>query len=93
MSFAPPSFSQKCFKRYAVGAGKLSTPCGRGAGTHGDVLNLHTEVFEMDTRGRGGRKEGEGRGVTVSSANHETAHVELSRASEGHRKKPLVLTH
>ena len=27
-------------------------------------------------------KEGEGRGVTVSSANHETVHVELSRASE-----------
>ena len=55
----------------------------RGAGTHGDVLNLHTEVSETDTRGRGGgEKEGEGRGVTVSSANHETAHVELSRALE-----------
>ena len=57
------------------------TTCGRGAGTHGDVLNVHTEVFGTDTRGRGGGKEGEG-GVTVSSANHETAHVELSRASE-----------
>ena len=54
----------------------------RGAGTHGDVLNLHTEVFETDTRGEEGEKEGDGRGVTVSSANHETAHVELSRASE-----------
>ena len=32
--------------------------------------------------GKRGGKEGEGRGVTVSSANHETAHVELSRASE-----------
>ena len=52
-----------------------------GAGTHGDVLNLHTEVFGTDTRRRWG-KEGEGRCVTVSSANHETAHVELSRALE-----------
>ena len=33
-------------------------------------------------RRRGGGKGGEWRGVTVSSANHETAHVELSRASE-----------
>ena len=34
--------------------------CGRGAGTHGDVLNLHTEVFWTDTQGRerGGRGEG-----------------------------------
>ena len=41
----------------------------RGAGTHGDVLNVHTEVFWTDTRRawrRGGRR-GEG-GVTVSSA-------------------------
>ena len=60
------------------------TTCGRGARTHGDVLNLHTEIFWTDTRGRGkgGGKEGEEVGVTVSSANHETAHVELSRASE-----------
>ena len=36
--------------------------CGRGAGTHGDVLNLHTEVFWTDTRGGGGRR------VIVSSA-------------------------
>ena len=37
------------------------TTCGRGAGTHGDVLNLHTEVFGTNTRkrgGRGGRGEG-----------------------------------
>ena len=45
----------------------------------------------MKRRGKGGR--GEGR-VTVSSANHETAHVELSRALERFtEKKPLVLTH
>ena len=46
-----------------------------------NVLKLHTEVFWTDTQRRGG-KEGEGRLVTVSSANHETAHVELSRALE-----------
>ena len=69
------------------------TTCGRGADTHGDVLNLHTEVFWTDTRGRGRGKEGEGREVTVSSANHETAHVELSRAPEVHRKKTLDVTH
>ena len=32
------------------------TTCGRGAGTHGDVLNLHTEVFGTDTRWRGGER-------------------------------------
>ena len=33
------------------------TTCGRGVGTHGDVLNLHTEVFWTDTRGvRRGRE-------------------------------------
>ena len=26
--------------------------CARGAGTHGDVLNVHTGTFSMDTRGR-----------------------------------------
>ena len=56
------------------------TTCGLGAGTHGDVLNLHTEVFGTDTRRRGGERRE--RGGTVSSANHETAHVELSRALE-----------
>ena len=47
---------------------------GRFESTHGGFLDGHT--------GERGGKEGEGRGVTVSSANHETAHVELSRASE-----------
>ena len=43
--------------------------CGRGAGTHGGVLNLHTEVFWTDTRGGGRGGEGEGKGVSpVSSA-------------------------
>ena len=56
--------------------------CACGAGTHGDVLNLHTEVFWTDTRGRRGRRRERRGRVTVSSANHETAHIELSRASE-----------
>ena len=61
------------------------TTCGRGAGTHGGVLNLHTEVFETDTRERG---------VTVSSANHETGPRRVITCfKEVHRKKPLVLTH
>ena len=58
------------------------TTCGRGAGTHGDVLNLHMEVFGTDTRRRMEEKRERGGGLTVSSANHETAHVELSRALE-----------
>ena len=47
---------------------------GRLESTHGGFLDGHT--------GERGGKEGEERGVTVSSANHETVHVELSRASE-----------
>ena len=47
---------------------------GRFESTHGGFLDGHT--------GERGGKEGEARGVTVSSANHETAHVELSRALE-----------
>ena len=57
---------------------------------HAGVVQVHTGTFWIYTRrflGRthggegekGGRREG---GVTVSSANHETAHVELSRALE-----------
>ena len=39
------------------------TTCGRGAGTHGDVLNLHTEVFWDGHTGerRGEEREGEER--------------------------------
>ena len=29
----------------------LLSSCARGAGTHGDVLNVHTEAISMDTRG------------------------------------------
>ena len=44
--------------------------------------------------GEGGEKEGEGREVTVSSANHETAHIELSRALERFTERnPWFNTH
>ena len=28
----------------------INQTCGRGAGIHGDVLNVHAETFWMDTR-------------------------------------------
>ena len=49
--------------------------------TRGRFESAHGRFWDGHTEERGG-KEGEGRGVTVSSAIHETAHVELSRASE-----------
>ena len=49
--------------------------------TRGRFESTHGGFWDGQTGERGG-KEGEGSGVTVSSANHETAHVELSRASE-----------
>ena len=36
---------------YAGTTRTCSNTCARGAGTHGDVLNVHTEAFWMDTRG------------------------------------------
>ena len=48
------------------------TTCGRGAGTQGNVLNLHTEVLETDTRGK---EEGE-------RWRREGGHRQFSRASE-----------
>ena len=50
------------------------------AGTHGDVSNVHTGTFSMDTRRAGG--------VIVSSAYQNFAHVGLSRASEVHQRNP-----
>ena len=60
------------------------TTCGRGAGTHGDVLNLHTEVFGTDTRGRGREREErkERGGGHRQFCLPRKAHEELSRASE-----------
>ena len=58
--------------------------CARGAGTHGDVLNLHTEVFWTDTRRAGGHRQ---------CCLPKFAHVWSSRASEVHHKKPMDLTH
>ena len=59
------------------------TTCGRGAGTHGDVLNLHTEVFWDKTHGGEVGEEGEEKGVTDNSAYHETAHVEFFTCANG----------
>ena len=62
------------------------------AGTHGDVLNLHTEAFWTDTRGRRG-EERERRGATASPAHQEKPTKSPHPAPQVHRKKPLVLTH
>ena len=56
------------------------TTCARGAGTHGDVLNLHTEVF-LD-----GHTEGRGSSSVLLT---KICHVWSSRASEVHHKKPI----
>ena len=37
-----------------TGTTRTRVSCGRGAGTHGDVLNVHMGTFSMDTRGAGG---------------------------------------
>ena len=59
---------------------------GRFEPTHGGFWDGHTEE-------RGG-KEGEWRGITVSSANHVTAPRRIITCfREVHREKPLVLTH
>ena len=57
---------------------------GRFESTHGGFLDGHT-----GERGGKGRR----RGVTVSSANHETAHVELSRASERFTERNPWISH
>ena len=53
------------------------TTCGRGAGTHGDVLNLHTEVFWTDTWERWRRGE-RGEGVHRQFCLPRKAHEEFS---------------
>ena len=53
----------------------------RGAGTHGDVLNVHTETFWMDTRGAGGHRQ---------FCLPKFAHVGLSRALEVHQRNPWI---
>ena len=36
---------------------KRVSTCARGAGIHGDVLNIHTVTCGVDTRGEGRRRE------------------------------------
>ena len=84
-----PTRLRACIQNVSVCTGNRSTcinTCGRGAGTHVDVLNVHTEAFLIYTReeGRGGHRQ-----FCLS----KIAHVELSRASEVHRKQPLDVTH
>ena len=61
--------------------------CGRCASTNGDVLNVHTEAFWMDTREK---REG----VFASSA-YKTcmAHAELSHAPSVQQRERNNLTH
>ena len=54
-----------------------ATTCVRGAGTHGDVSNVHTGRFEWTHGGHGGHRQ---------FCLPEFAHVWLSRASEVHQR-------
>ena len=66
------------------------TTCARGAGTHGDILNLPTEVFWTDTRGRGGcERRGDGRGGHRQFCSPKFARRVITCFREVHRKKPL----
>ena len=56
----PPCVHSKRPRVYRHHAHMYET-CGLAAGTHGNVLNVHTEAFWMDTR-RGGRE-----GVIIAS--------------------------
>ena len=47
--------------------GAHAETCARGAGTHGDVLNVHTVTYWTDTRRRGTRGD-EGEGVFIVSS-------------------------
>ena len=64
---------------------KCVETCARGGGTHGDVLNVHTEAFWMYTR----RRRGEGGGRRQFCL-PKFAHVELSRAPEVHQRNPWI---
>ena len=56
--------------------------CVRGAGTNGEVLNVHTESVLYIDRGQG---------VNVSSAYQNLPTYGLSRASEVHQRNPWIL--
>ena len=68
------------------------TTCARGAGTHGDVLDVDTgkRLSWMDTRAQGGRGGGGGHRQFCLP---KSARVRLSRAPEvGSTKKPMDLS-
>ena len=71
------------------------TTCGRGAGTHEDVLNLHTEVFWTDALVRGGeRREKEEGGSPSVLLTKRKPHEEFSLGfPQVQQKKPLYLSH
>ena len=54
------------------------TTCGRGAGTHGDVLNLHKEGFFVHTHGREGERRERGEGGHRQFCLPRKAHEEFS---------------
>ena len=94
----------RCCLAFVFGKGKkkrvlvlLLFSCG--AGIHGDVFNVHTEAFRMDTHGGEGRREGGGEKREGRKRGRRQfrlpkfAHVGLSRASDVHQKKPLNLAH
>ena len=61
----------------------FSLTCARGAGIHGDVLNVHTEAFWMDTRRRGMSRH--------QFCLPKFGHRGLSRAAEVHQRNPWIL--
>ena len=67
--------------------------CARGAGTHGDVLNLHTEVFWTDTRERGEERKERGGGSPSVLLTKKSPRRVLTWPPQVHHKKPLDLTH
>ena len=76
-----------CIQNVPVYAGTTRTcvsTCARGAGTHGDVLNLHTEgVLYIHTEGAGGHRQ---------FCSPKFAHVWLSRDSEVHQRNQWIFT-
>ena len=60
--------------------------CGRGAGTHGDVLNVHTGAFCTYTWREGWRRE-EGEGVSVT---HQHQHTHTHQQHTTHKTQGVI---